>query len=126
MTKAMPKDTVKKHKTSKLLPCVLTDVELQLAGKNLASTVRDIVKVKDRKSTANAGFKKEMEELQQQQREFSELVNTGIEERQVDCEEVFDYDKNMVRTARIDTGEQLSEREMTAAEREGFKPSEVP
>lgn len=119
MTKTASKYAgMKRNETSKLIACKLTTHEIELAGKNLASTVGDILKVKEKMSLSNKGFKKEIEELTTQQREFAHMVEAGVEDRQVKCEEIFDKTAGTVLLVRCDDGEMISSRAMTDAERD--------
>lgn len=108
----------KRVRSHEMLPVPLTDDELlahadraaRLQGQadHEAEALRD--EMKERRA--------EIEELRTQAREALRLVRERREDRRVEVEVVYEYAANAVVLVRLDTGEQVRQRPMTADERQ--------
>lgn len=99
------------------LPCMLTEMELQSRSMMLAETViqKDVV-ARDKKH-AMKEFKDQLTGLDDRQRQLVDAMKTGIERRMVSCHVLFHVpQEGTKRIVRIDTGEMVKEKAMTAAE----------
>lgn len=86
----------------KELPCRLSDEEKRLRGRELASEVKKKLDLEDEKKEAMAEFKERKEEIDGRIVKLTEVVNSGSEPRQVECEERPDYASKLVEVWRLD------------------------
>lgn len=96
------------------LPVELSDEELAKRAAELAAKELEKDRVEEQKKAVGApiaGLKLAI-------RRLSQVVDTGTEEQEVPCDEIFDDDRFEVRIVRKDTGVQLHERPYTSLERE--------
>ena len=98
------------------LPCKLSDEELRLRGKKLATLWAEIAQIETRKKVAMQEFKQEIESREADCLTLVKQINEGQEWREVQIEEVKDWEASSVRTIRIDTGEMVNVRAMTPRE----------
>lgn len=105
-----------------LLPCKLTTHELLEKGLDLEAALarRDEIEW-ERKKAADA-FKEQLDDQAGKIRELRKCIRTREEERAVTIRITLDYRRGQVIRTREDTGEILSERAMTATERQQEMP----
>ena len=106
------------------LPCKLTDKEKLEIGNLLVAVDDEIDTLEDDKKSAADGFKAKIELAEGKRRELVQKLRSGEEVRAVECIERFVYERNAVEEIRTDTNQKLSERAMTADERQGKLPLE--
>jgi len=87
------------------LPCKLTDVEVQMAGTELAGTIEAIEAEKDRQSEIKADMKSRMTALQTKVQELTYKVSHREEMREIDVQVILIPDTMLVNEVRLDTGE---------------------
>lgn len=116
---------IKKDKKAIYLPCKLSTEEIIEKGGALAAIVKAV-------SAENVNLEAEKESFKEikkgiedsiisykvRQSELSEAISTGEEKRDVDCEVVFDYEKERVTVRRLDTDTVFEDREMNDLERQ--------
>ena len=106
-------------KTSQLkenLKVFLTVDEIREAGSNLARSFSQISTLEEEKKSAASNYKARIDALSAQAMVYAGLVQNGYDFREVDCEEIFDYDQKLISVVRMDTGETVRSRVMTARE----------
>lgn len=105
-----------------MLPCKLDISELLVKGSDLEAALarRDEIE-RERKAAADA-FKEQLEEQAGKLRELRKCIRTREEERPVTICVTRDYRRGQVLRTREDTGEIISERAMTATERQQEMP----
>jgi hypothetical protein len=108
-----PMNTVKKN-----LLYQFTEAELKNIGKEMAFTVGELEGVEAEKKDAMAGFKDRMEALSTRIKDAAHKINSGQEQRLIDCEVRKDFARNVVETFRLDTYGLVEERAMTVEERQ--------
>ena len=114
------------------LPVELSDEELAKRAAELAAKELEKDRVEEQKKAVGApiaGLKLAI-------RRLSQVVDTGTEEQEIPCDEVFDDDRFEVRIVRQDNGDELHRRPYTSIEREElldrrqetlpFLPGDVP
>lgn len=94
----------------------LTDEELLRYGKALAQTESDLKALEGEHDARKSLMKQELAEIGARRSMLSGLVSSGEEVRDVECEDVFTYSDRKVARVRVDTGEIIFERPMTAEE----------
>jgi len=94
------------------------DTELQDLARKALEKTRDIDELEDEKKSVMSEYKNKIDrataELNVKRRKYLD----GFEVRQVECRVERDYDREVIRYVRIDTGEELEGRTMTAQERQ--------
>lgn len=111
--KGAPMNTVKKN-----LLYQFTEAELKNIGKEIAFTVGELEAVEAEKKDAMAGFKDRIDALGTRIKDAAHKINTGQEQRLIDCEVRKDFARNVVETFRLDTYGLVEERAMTVEERQ--------
>ena len=95
-----------------------TGSELKKISQEMAYTVGELDAVEQEKKDTAAAFKDRMEVLSNKIKDAAHKINSGQEQRLIDCEVVKNFDLNVVRVYRLDTGEIVEERAMTTEERQ--------
>ena len=104
------------------LPCKLTDPERLEVGNLIVLADDEVSQLEDQKKEAADGFKARIELAEGKRRELVGKLRSGTETRLVDCIERFVWERGAVQEIRTDTNAVLSERAMTADERQGKLP----
>lgn len=98
------------------LPVKLTEKEVREYGEKLAELeIQLLVLEEDKKKTAKQ-FNGNIEILKEEIHSTAGAINNHEENRQVLCEIERDFEHNVVKTIRKDTGETVSERAMDTAD----------
>jgi hypothetical protein len=119
-------DDVKIEPFRQNLPVILKREEVEQRAQRAAHLVADHdVKAAQFKDQA-AENKRALAALETQIRELSGEVRSGKTYLDVQCERVFNWTKGTVTDIRKDTGEALSERAMTEAEKQKALPFDKP
>lgn len=105
-----------KSKIKEYLKCVLTEQEIKESGAQLAKSYSDMSELEDAKKSIVSDFKARIDKMAADISGFARKIQNGYEFRNVECEEVRDYDEKFVEVIRLDTGETLRTRVMTADE----------
>ena len=96
----------------------LTAEEQSNLGKELAVQLATINRLKDELVSIKSHYKSQIDLHTQNVNSLSRVINEGAEWRDVECQEVKNFTDNSVKVIRMDTGELVSERTMTAGERQ--------
>lgn len=112
---------VRPNQLTRRLPCRLTPEELDQRVKEHARTLRD-----QREQEAHYEAKKAEAKTAKEGLDYvngrlhisAETITTQREMRQIELDEVFDFDGNMVWQRRTDTGQMVDMRQMTTDERQ--------
>jgi hypothetical protein len=96
----------------------LTEEELLAKGILLAETTQEIEDLENKKKIIAAEYKTHIDTKSIEAREISTIIKQGFEIRPVEVVERKYYDDQRVVTIRIDTGETVTPRAMTPAERQ--------
>lgn len=101
---------------TKRLPVKLTDEELRLRGENLAAFEKQIGELEAEKKSSNDNFKSKIEACELEIERLVTQITERQELRDVQIEEIKDWDNQQVRTIRVDTQETVDVRPMTPNE----------
>lgn len=107
---------------TKCLPVKLTQDELLQKSAELAGTVQDCATEEIRQADIKAQLKARLAELEARRTQLVIVVTRKEEERDVRCEVLADYAALTATIVRTDTGEAVSSRPLTDAERQDALP----
>jgi hypothetical protein len=102
----------KRLETIRTLPVVLSNREIQSFGEEQSKALLNVCDLKAQRSELN----KEIKPLETRINALAEIIDTGIEEREVNCAWLFDYVSSHKTLIREDTGEVLEEKALTETE----------
>ena len=122
--KAKKDDGIKVTTAGRRLPVKLTDDELLARGRQLVENMRKTAVAEEAREAENKKRKGDIALLEEATGLLSAIISTGTEEREVECEIRKDFIHGKVTTVRMDTGEIIDERIMTADERQETMPFE--
>lgn len=105
-------------KTKRQLRVKLTEEEAREKAATWARLYDERRRLEAEKKEKAAMYTKILKEKSARIDELAEDVRLGSELRDVDCEERMDFTRNQVDTHRLDTGERIDHRAMTAKERQ--------
>lgn len=100
------------------LPCHLNPVELKERAKQLAEVDQQIFSKKEARKAVTKKLNDEIKNLEEQQRNLAESIDTEKEPRMVTCKWIEDYGQNCKNLVRQDTGETVDTVAMTAEDRQ--------
>jgi len=106
------------EKITKNLACKLTDTELKEFGRKLATKCEDIASEESRQKDQKSEMKARLDGMEAERTSLAIVVRRQEEQRDVEVEEVFDYELGKVTQTRLDTGEEIRVRPMTNEERQ--------
>ncbi len=109
---------VRIEKITRNLPCRLTDVELKDFGRRLAVKCEDIAAEESRQKDQKSEMKARLDGMESERATLAIVVRRQEEQRDVECEETFDYELGKVTVTRTDTGEEIRVRPMSNEERQ--------
>ena len=105
------------RKVTKALPCKLTDDEVLKYGRDIARAVSDRERIDGELNSVKADYKGKLAEQEAIIGKLSPRVHSGIETREVECEEVKNWTRGTVTVIRQDTGERIEDRPMREDEK---------
>jgi hypothetical protein len=105
-------------KIAEELSCDLNDVEWNNRAKELADAHRETIAMSERKKSVMAELNADLKIAEAKETKLANIVATRSERRDVTVEVKYDYELGTVAKTRTDTGEIVSEREMTDDERQ--------
>lgn len=112
------KPTIVKSKLLRVLRLQLTEKEgRQLKAEHLGAQ-KAITDINSEFREVQKGFEKRMSEQRARITKVSGSIKSGYQDREVECEEIFDYELRTVSVVRLDAGTTISNRSMTATEQE--------
>ena len=104
------------RKVERMIDCELTQEEMLAAGKELADAQAELAEVEAELSDIKKDFKERISSIKQRAKEFGAKVRNGTESRLLQCEERLDYPSETYVLVRLDTGDWVEERKMSATE----------
>ena len=105
-----------------LLPVPLTEKEIAERAKRAAAFRAMVAEYEASKKSAADHWKAKIELAENERDGLLDAIAMGTEERPVECLESREYRLGVVRVVRVDTGEVISDRAMSFAERQGTLP----
>lgn len=106
------------RRVTRTLPVKLSEHELAQAAKEMGRLRRERHVMGAQMKQVQAQWKDRIAGLDARIADLAQQADEGVEDREVACEEIFDYRLGEVRVQRLDTHEALEVRPMTAAERQ--------
>jgi hypothetical protein len=116
--KPAPPAVLRKKTIKEMLPVQFTQTELNDIGLQLAATHQRIGQITLEKKLANDRLKEDIEAATNHASRLATNRVNGFENRYVDCEMTYDFEKGMKRVVRLDTGEVVREEPMKDEERQ--------
>ena len=104
-------------KVDRLLTIKLTEAELRARSLEQQRAIGELDALEEEKADTARRFADDIKAKNKAIREFKSTLESGMEQRTVECEERF-VDGGMVRLVRLDTGELVNERPQTKDERD--------
>jgi hypothetical protein len=104
------------------LKCVLTDDEKASKREQVMVLMDRWEQIDAERARAVEGYKSKLGVVKEEMNSIRHMVKMGVENRTVQCEEFRDYALGLVWVKRLDTGEIIEERAMTAEERQPKLP----
>lgn len=104
--------------TTRLLMVDLTDEDVADRKNKLVKAESELQKVSAEKAEAMADFNSTLKDRRNEIRTLVAAIQTGSEEREVECYERRDEKRGAMETVRADTGEVIHDRPLTAEERQ--------
>lgn len=122
-----PKDDgIERKKYTDIQRVRLDDGELIEKAQEQSRTLQLIEELENDLKTKVQHAKAGIQEREADVKRLAVEIRDRATYRPVDCERVFDYRRGIVTEARLDTGEQISERPMTYAEKQRELPLDGP
>ena len=110
---------VEKRKEVRSLQCTLTPEELMTCARQMADAENEIQHLNAEKENFVAQFKSKLSQAEGVVSGKASMIRCGYEFRNVDCEQVKDFDKGTVTVFRLDAGRAVVEsRSMTEDEKQ--------
>lgn len=122
-----PKDEgIERKKYTDIQRVRLTDEELIERAQEQSRTLQLIEELENDLKTKVQHAKAGIQEREADVKRLAVEIRDRATYRPVDCERIFDYRRGLVIEVRLDTGEQISERPMTYAEKQRELPLDGP
>lgn len=96
----------------------LTQSEAVARGKDHAEALNLLDAMKERHAEAKKKLKLERDNAEEKERDLRKIVETGREQRPINCYEEPDFKKGVVTTRRADTNAEIGTRKMSDEERQ--------
>jgi hypothetical protein len=106
------------YKETRTLPCRLTDSELLARGHEYSLKGHALGVKEAEKKAAMKRFAEEIEQIKLEGARLGDMVRTKTEHREIEVEVYIDHSLGMARVSRLDTGETVETRPLTASERQ--------
>lgn len=107
-------------KVLRMLPCKLTAQEATQRGEELAASITNTAELNAAFELVKGDWKKRIGQAELKTQTLAAVVTSKREDREVECTEWRDYQKNLVYIARDDTNQVVDTRQMTTKERQPY------
>lgn len=111
------------ERKTKQLSVQLTDPEILAAAQELAAVMEEVDVLETREAERRQTFKASLAALDGRRRELGRKIARREEVRDVEVEVRVDWRKGLATETRVDTGEVIAERPVTAEERQARLPA---
>lgn len=115
----MPRKKDGPEKDTRELPCELTHAEFEAKAELLKDVCQSISAKKEERKALTKKLNDAIKAMEEEERQLCEDIDSRTEKRMVACHWVEDYDHNVTRLVRQDTGETVDERALTADDLQG-------
>jgi hypothetical protein len=106
------------EKTKEYLKCPLTEAEMKAQAEKMAQNLSQIAQYEADLKSIKKQIESDIARCQAELGSAVEKYRSGFEMRNIDCEIIKNFETNTVSIKRLDTGETIRERAMTAEERQ--------
>ena len=114
-------------KSTDLLECLFTEIELKTLSNELACKIIEKTELETKKKSALSDFTGKINDMKAEINLLANKINTGKEYRNVDCIITMNSPSTGLKTAqRLDTKENIWTNEMTAEELQAEIPFDTP
>jgi hypothetical protein len=103
---------------TEILPVPLSDPEYKEFGIKLGLANQEISQAEDELASVKSQYKARITSAEGRRNEYSSVINAGHQQKQVECNLVKDFGENTITLIRLDTGETVRTRIMTASEKQ--------
>lgn len=100
------------------LKYTFTEEEKKLMGADLAQKFATHTEAEGRLKSVSTQIKSEISTIDGQMASLSEKIRSGYEYQNIECDVTMDYERGRVIVTRLDTGEIVEDRAMSADERQ--------
>lgn len=115
-SKGETEENTRRVNTTEYLRYHFNEAEKKDLAREMAQNVIKARDLEENKKAVTSQFASQINEAVASSNMAAQKLESGFEMRTIECEEVYDYDRNTVETWRLDTGEKVKERTMTQAE----------
>jgi len=109
----MEKKKTVTRQTSKFLRHDFTDEEKRELAEEMARKVTEANELVKQQSDSRKEYQAKIDVAETKASSNATKITSGYEFRDIDCEEILDYEEREVRVIRLDTGEQVERRAMS-------------
>lgn len=109
-----------------VVPVRLTDDERRARGIALAWKITALQQARQDKKEQAKAAKEEVDRAEKEVLDLRDVVRSGNEPREIECEEVPDLDRGLMRIVRLDTREEVRSRPLTTPERQELEQARFP
>lgn len=102
------------------LPCKLTEAELAELSKQMASILLETIKLAAELKEIKDDYKTRLDALDTELYRIGNIANNGVEDRQVECTEVYQFAEGVVNVYRNDDSTFVDTRIMNEKEKQMF------
>ncbi len=106
----------------RMLSCNLTQSELIDRGASLAATIEDLASEESRQESEKREMKARLARIESERSRLASVVSRRAELRDVQTEEIINFQSGRVETVRMDTGEIFHDRPIRDEERQEALP----
>jgi hypothetical protein len=103
---------------TEILPVPISDAQYKEFGILVSRANQEIAQAEDELKAVKSQFKSRIDAAEARRNDFASIINAGHQQRQVECHLVKDFAANTITLIRLDTGEVVRTRTMTAAEKQ--------
>lgn len=103
---------------TEILPVPLTDAEYKEFGILVSRANQEIAQAEDELKSVKSQYKSRIDSAEARRNEYAAIINAGHQRKQVECHLVKDFQENTITLIRLDTGDVVRTRTMTAAEKQ--------
>lgn len=109
-------DEIKTREISLPLPVTLTDERWRQIAQEVGALAQELKRVQAAKVGAMSAFKEQIADVEQRLTAMTGTLSSGYENLIVKCEETIDYGQGVYKVVRLDIGEIVVDRRLTAQE----------
>ena len=103
---------------TEILPVPITDAEYKEIGLKMGAANQEIIQAENELKSVKSQYKSRIDSAKTRRDEYASIINAGHQQRQTECHLVKNFIENTITLIRLDTGEVVRTRTMTAAEKQ--------